>query len=273
VKVAIVGMGLIGGSLARDLSAKGHHVLGADRSKSALTRARRAGALAQVLGPDLKGIEDADLCVIALPVDATAKALLKHRARLTKVRAVTDVGSTKLTIMRAAAKAGLAKNFVGSHPMAGGHDSGWTASKAGLFRGQRVYICSPKSVTPSSLRMVNRLWRVVGGRRESIDAARHDDLLAGTSHLPQVVALALTMLYADERIARGTLGRGGREMTRLAASNGEMWGAILADNHRNVAMRVARLRKALEQLQAAITRRDADAIRRLMSLTNRWARS
>jgi prephenate dehydrogenase len=273
VNVAIVGIGLIGGSLARDLSAKGHTVLGADRSKSTLRKAKRAGAIAQALGPSLEGIEDADIAVIALPVDAAARVLKARAVRLAQVEAVTDVGSTKLSIMRAAAAEGLSYNFVGSHPMAGGERSGWEATRDGIFKGQRVYTCTSKGVDASSVRLVNRLWREVGGRIERVDAAKHDALLAATSHLPQVVALALTMLYADAGLRREQLGRGGREMTRLAASSGEMWSAIFTDHPKNVNARIRRLKQALSQLERAIESRDSAAIRRLMSLTNRWARS
>jgi prephenate dehydrogenase len=272
VKVGIVGLGLIGGSLARDLAAAGHTVLGADRSPATLRRARRAGAISESIGSDLGGIEEVDLCVIALPVDATCDVLRRRAARLAHVRAVTDVGSTKVSIMRAAAKAGLSANFVGSHPMAGGHESGWPASKEGLFAGQRIYITPSSSAAPSAIRLVRRMWREVGGRMENIDAKSHDHLLGATSHLPQVVALALTMVYADAGIVRGTLGRGGREMTRLAASNADMWSAILSDNDRNVGARIARLRRALGQIGDAVSRRDAAALRRLVKLTNAWAR-
>jgi prephenate dehydrogenase len=272
VKVAVVGLGLIGGSLARDLAAKGHEVLGYDRDRATLRRARRAGAVTTVLGPSLDGIEAADVAVIALPVDRTQRVLLDRADRLREVKAVTDVGSTKRSIMRAAAKAGLAANFVGSHPMAGGHESGWAASSAGLFAGKPVYITTSGASSATATRLVRRLWKTVGGRMDDIGAVEHDDLLAATSHLPQVVACALAMVYADAHIVRGALGRGGREMTRLAASNPDMWAAILSDNRKNVATRIARLRKALRQIEQRIARGDAIALHRLLENTGRWSR-
>jgi prephenate dehydrogenase len=271
MKVAIIGLGLIGGSLARDLTAKGHTVMAYDRSRDALRKARRARAISKVFDASLAGLEEADLCVIALPVDATQAFLVSARRRLAGLGAVTDVGSTKRSIMRAAARAGLRSNFVGSHPMAGGHDSGWTASRAGIFRGQRVYVTAPRGVAPRATQLVRQLWRAVGGRIESIDAAKHDELLAATSHLPQVIALALTAVYADAGIHRGVLGRGGREMTRLAASSGTMWAAIFTDHPRNVAVRIRALGKALAGIERQVVRGDAAGIRRLMKRTNRWA--
>jgi prephenate dehydrogenase len=121
--------------------------------------------------------------------------------------------------------------------------------------------------------MVRRLWKAVGGRMQDIGAVEHDDLLAATSHLPQVVALALAMVYADAHIVRDTLGRGGREMTRLAASNPEMWAAILTDNARNVSVRIARLQKALGHIEQRVSSGDSDALHRLVEHTGRWARS
>ncbi|HVZ47226.1 MAG TPA: prephenate dehydrogenase/arogenate dehydrogenase family protein [Gemmatimonadaceae bacterium] len=271
MKVAIVGLGLIGGSLARDLSTRGHTVLACDRSRDALRKARRAGAIAGVLPPDLAGIEEADVCVIALPVDATRTVLAAASARLAGLPAVTDVGSTKASIVRAAATAGLT-NFVGSHPMAGGHDSGWSASRSGIFEGKCVYLTAPAGASPAAVRLVRRLWRTVGGRLTPIDAREHDRLLAATSHLPQVVALALAAVYAEAGIARGVLGRGGREMTRLAASNGAMWSAIFTDHPRNVAARIRRLRKTLASIERDVVRKDGASIRRLMARTNGWAR-
>jgi prephenate dehydrogenase len=272
VKVAIVGLGLIGGSLARDLSARGHAVFGADRSKATLKKAKRAGAIAAALPASLEGIEETDLCVIALPVDATRDVLRKHRKRLRQVKAVTDVGSTKQSIMRAAADAGLAASFVGSHPMAGGETSGWGAARRGLFKDQRVYVCAARGTDVSGISLVNRLWRDVGGRIERIDAAAHDRLLAATSHLPQVVALALAMIYASARLTRGQLGRGGREMTRLAASSGEMWSAILSDHPKNVNGRIRSIRRVLSRLEAAVGRRDTETIRRWFRRSNAWSR-
>jgi prephenate dehydrogenase len=273
MKVAVVGLGLIGGSLARDLASKGHEVLGYDRDRATLRRARRAGAIAETLGPSLDGIEEADVAVIALPVDLTQRVLLGRADRLRGLKAVTDVGSTKRSIMRAAARAGLATNFVGSHPMAGGHESGWAASSIRLFDRKPVYITASSSSTAGATRLVRRLWRAVGGRMQEIGAVEHDNLLAATSHLPQVVALALTMVYADAGIRRGILGRGGKEMTRLAASNPDMWAAILADNKVNVAARIARLRKALGEIEERVLAGDSDALRRLVGFTGRWARS
>jgi prephenate dehydrogenase len=272
VKVAVVGLGLIGGSLARDLVAAGHDVMGYDRSRAALRSARRSRAIQFAGGPRLEEIEAADLAVIALPVDAAQRVIIERAERLAGLKAVTDVGSTKLSIMRAAARAGLRANFVGSHPMAGGHESGWSASSAGLFAGKPVYITRSKHNSAGAVRLVRRLWRVVGGRMEEIDAAEHDRLLAATSHLPQVVALALTMVYADAGLRRDVLGRGGREMTRLAASNPEMWAAILTDNRGNAAARIARLRRALGEIEERVVRGDGPAIRRLLSLTNAWSR-
>jgi prephenate dehydrogenase len=272
VRVAVVGLGLIGGSLARDLAAAGHEVMGYDRSRATLRSARRAGAIEVAGGPRLEGIETADLAVIALPVDAAQRVILGRADQLRHLEAVTDVGSTKRSIMRAAARAGLRDNFVGSHPMAGGHESGWSASTTGLFAGKPVYITRSKDNSAAAERLVRRLWRAVGGRMEEIDAREHDRLLSATSHLPQVVALALTMVYASEGMNREILGRGGKEMTRLAASNPGMWAAILTDNRGNAAARIAQLRKALGQIEERVARGDGEAIRRLLSMTNAWSR-
>ncbi len=273
MKVAIVGLGLIGGSLARDLAAAGHEVVAYDRDDRALRAARRARVIVGVLPATLDGAQRCDACVIAVPVDATVTVLRRAATALKQVPLVTDVGSTKASIMRAARSAGLAHCFVGAHPMAGDHRSGWRASRAGLFAGQRVYLTFGGRTNTATLRRAQRFWRTVGGQTTRIDARAHDRLVAAASHLPQVTAMALAATLADNGIQRSALGRGGRDATRLAASSSAVWTPILADNRRNVVPAIRTLARALQAAARAIDRDDKRALGVLFRRSEAWVLS
>jgi len=271
MKIAVIGLGLIGGSLARDFRAAGHTVVAFDRRAASLRAARRARVIAGTLPRSLAGVESCDACVLALPVDAIERTLGSARQRLRLVPLVMDAGSTKRGVMRAARDAGLRANFVGAHPMAGDHVSGWPASRSALFAGKTVYLTTHRELRLPSLRRAKSLWRSVGARVQVCDADAHDALLAGVSHVPQVAAVALAMLLADSGIRRSTLGRGGRDMTRLAASSAGVWTPILLSNRDRVAIGVRRLVRALRQVEDRVTAGDAPALNRLLRRTNRWA--
>lgn len=271
MNVGIIGLGLIGGSLARDLAARGHRVVGFDRAAATLGSARRARVIAAAGGPDFTELEGCDVCVLAVPVNAAPAVLRRAAAALAGVPLVTDVGSTKRSTVRAAARLGLASRFVGAHPLAGDHRAGWTASREGLFRGKPVYLTPTAATTARVLRSARDFWRLVGGKIVVTDTVGHDRLMAATSHLPQVASLALAMVLAERLIARPSLGRGGRDMTRLAASDADVWSAILADNRSNVAPVIARYRAALGRIERAVRDGNIARLHQLVSLTGRWA--
>ncbi|NJD18999.1 MAG: prephenate dehydrogenase/arogenate dehydrogenase family protein, partial [Gemmatimonadetes bacterium] len=146
--VAILGLGLMGGSLARDLAGLGHRVLGWDRDPGSVRAALAQGCIHRGRGSrpdDFQGIEEADVVVLALPVAASRETLPALAPRL-RASLVTDVGSTKRHIVAAAQSLGLGDQFVGAHPLAGDHRSGWGASRSGLFRGATVFLCPGGSI-------------------------------------------------------------------------------------------------------------------------------
>lgn len=273
MRVAIVGLGLIGGSLARDLAARGHEVWGTDLHAGAARAGRRAGVLAGGFRPDLDGLPDCDVLALATPVDAVAALLARHGPALRRVPVVTDVGSTKSGIVRAAARAGLARTFVGAHPLAGDHRAGWGASRAGLFLGATVYVTPSAHAAPGAVSAVVRLWREVGAKVRRVTPAWHDRRMAAVSHLPQAGSTALALTLARQAIPRRALGPGGRDVTRLAASGTDVWTAILAENGPRVATMLGRYVGQLEQLRAALARGDRAAIRRALTRARAWATS
>lgn len=267
---AVVGLGLVGGSLARDLAARGVRVLGHDRDPASVDAALREGALHAALGPGLEGVEEAELVAAAVPVTA-APALLRGLApRLRAARLVTDVGSTKAGVCAAAEALGIGGRFVGSHPLAGSHRSGWEASRAGLFEGARVFLSPAPSTREPALALARALWTSLGARPEVVDADAHDLSLALTSHLPHVASAALARALAAAGVPRVELGPGGRDVTRLAGSSPEMWTAIALENAAPLADGVAALRGELDALHAALRAGDAGALRRFFASARDW---
>ena len=268
--VAIAGLGLIGGSLARDLAARGVRVLGYERDPSALDAAVREGVVSAALGDDRGGWDDADALVLAIPVRAATAVLRDALPRLGRLRLITDAGSTKAGIVAEARRLGIGARFVGAHPLAGDTRSGWAASRTGLFADGRVYLTPTDESSPEAVDLARALWTSVGGRVVEMGADEHDRLLAWTSHLPQVVSSALGAALAERGIARGELGPGGRDVTRLAASSPEMWRDILADNAGAVADAIAAVERQLSAIRATIERGDAEAIRAWLDGGSAW---
>ncbi|MBV6519947.1 MAG: Cyclohexadienyl dehydrogenase [Gemmatimonadaceae bacterium] len=253
--VAIVGLGLIGGSIARDLVHRGIRVVAYDRDVEALRRARISGIVSGTMDAGMREVALADVVVVATPVDA-AHGVLRMIAGLgVRAGVVMDVGGTKCGVVATATDCGLGEVFVGSHPLAGDHQSGWQASRAGLLDGRRVFVCPTPHTTRSAAERACAFWRMLGAKPEYIEADRHDRQIAWSSHLPQVVSVALGMALKRAAIPRADLGPGGRDVTRLAGSSPGMWTPVLLENAVAVAngLRLAEgeLRRTRELLEAA----------------------
>ena len=229
-RVSVVGLGLIGGSLARALAARGVQVIGYDRDRSSLDAAVAEGIVHEALDDTLAGVERADVVILATPVAATAHLLTRLGGRLTGPSLIMDVASTKKRIVAAAEEAGLGPRYVGAHPLTGSHRSGWGASRAGLFEEARVFLCPSPSTTPEALRLAESFWRLLRAGVEVLDAAVHDEQMAWRSHLPQMVSTALALTLRHANVSRSALGPGGRDMTRLAGGDADLWTGIVGDN-------------------------------------------
>lgn len=269
---AVIGLGLMGGSIARDLAARGTRVLGYDRDLAALDAAVAEGVVSAALDASLAGIPEGALVVLAVPVD-TAVELAIHRApQLARAALITDLGSTKSSIVAAMEGAGLGDRFVGSHPLAGDHRAGWAASRRGLFRDARVFLCAAPSAGPTAVERVASLWRQLSAQPETIPADEHDRLLAWTSHLPQTLATTLALTLDSADVPRSALGPGGRDMTRLAASSPAMWTAICRDNADHINAALLALETQLGAMRAAIGSGDTAAVGEIFRRAGEWTR-
>lgn len=258
--VAVAGLGLIGGSAARGLAAAGVRVLGWDRDPASVAAARGEGVLAAALGPALEGLEAADVLLIAVPVGAAAGVLEAALPRLGNARLVTDTGSTKASIVAAAERLGIGERFVGSHPFAGDHRSGWGASRGGLFGAAPVYLCPTARSSTEAMALARELWTVLGATPVEVEAGEHDRRLAWTSHLPQVVSSALATVLDAHGFRRDDLGPGGRDMTRLAGSSPALWADILRDNRANVAAALAAFEQTVASARRALQEGETDVL-------------
>lgn len=267
---AIIGLGLIGGSLARDLLARGVRVSGYDRDDDTLRLARDSG-IVPLSELSASSLAEAELIVIALPVTAAVVALAEIADSAPPQSIVTDLGSTKRSIIRQAVESGIGQRFVGSHPMAGDHRSGWRAARRGLFSGARVFLSPTESTSGTTLARVRELWLALGAHPEDLDARAHDRQLAWTSHLPQIVASALAGALATGEWRLDDLGPGGRDATRLAASSPEMWSAICADNSDLIEEALSALQEQISSFRSALHQHDLDALRDLLSAAQEWS--
>jgi prephenate dehydrogenase len=270
---AIAGLGLIGGSLARDLSAAGIEVTGADIDVRSLEEAMREGVIARTAGADLAGFEEAEVIVLALPADAVHAALETLAAMSLSARLVTDTGGTKVATVAAADSTSLAARFVGSHPFAGDHRSGWDAGRTGLFRDARVFLTPSPRSSSDALSLACALWQLAGGVPEIVDAASHDERMALASHLPQILSSALGAVLAGAGIGRSDLGSGGRDVTRLAGSSPDLWAPLALENAAILREPLSALRAEIERFEQALAAGDGGEIRRLLVRARDWSES
>jgi prephenate dehydrogenase len=243
--VAIAGLGLIGGSLAKALRGSGYRVIGVDTAERA--RAART-AVSETAASVSDACHRADVLVLAAPPAANLR-LLREAARSGADRLViTDVGGAKRAICAEAKRLRL-RGFVGGHPMAGRERSGFAASSPDLFRGC-AWILTPGRPADPATRTVARLARAAGARPVVLTPAVHDRVVAYLSHVPQIVSWAIAGAARRDPVARrhlGLAGPGFASMTRLARSPRGLWRQVLGQNAREVARARARLLRELRR--------------------------
>jgi prephenate dehydrogenase len=240
-KIAIIGLGLIGGSLALALkkaSAKGTEIVGFSRSAETIAVARKCGAIDQAAKNLASAVSGADMVVIATPVMVTKEVLASISEHLSPRCVVTDTGSTKVQVMQWAGEYLSSKvSFIGGHPMAGKETSGINEADADLFQGC-VYCLTPSScATPQAVRKLKRLVESIGAKPFFIDAETHDNLVAGVSHLPMLLSAAFVTVTTKSRLwpEMAKLAAGGyRDFSRLASGNPEMNRDICLTNQEKI---------------------------------------
>jgi prephenate dehydrogenase len=266
-RLAIVGVGLLGGSAARAVRARGlaREVVGVARDPDRLAPAVREGVLTHVTADVESGVREADLVVLAAPVAANERLLAAVWAAAAPEAVVTDVGSTKAAIVQQAQRLHLERPlaFVGGHPMAGSERSGYAASRADLFAGATVILTPTEATEPRALKTVAAFWEALGAARVlTLDAETHDRLVGAVSHLPHLVACALVAAVERwEPAAFDLAARGFRDTTRIAAGDPVMWEEIFLANREAVVAGARAFADALADLAALVERGDGPALR------------
>jgi prephenate dehydrogenase/predicted amino acid-binding ACT domain protein len=262
MRLAIVGTGLMGASVALAARARGHEARGYDPDPEALAAAVARGAVTAAETLE-EAVADADICVVAAPI-AHLPGLVVAVLEATGDRTtVTDVGSTKGSVVAAAGSSG---RFVGGHPICGSESRGAEHASAGLFDGATWFLTPTADTDPERHRLLHGLVVELGATPVAIDAQAHDRLVALTSHAPHVLANVVANHAGATRIdgheplanAGGSL----RDMTRIAGANPRIWVDIFLDNADALREALAEQRRRLEQVEAALERRDAGFLAR-----------
>ena len=269
-QLAIVGVGLLGGSVAKAarLGGLARRIVGIGRDAGRLRPALDDGTLDLAVTDLDAGVREADFILLAAPV-LTIEGLLERVWRAAPDGTlVTDVGSTKRNIVRASERLAATRPlaFVGSHPLAGSEQAGYRVARADLFRGATVVVTPTEATELAALKKTTEFWEALGARVSSLDPETHDRTVAAISHLPHLIACAL--VDGATRVEPSALelaARGFRDTTRIAAGDPDMWTEIFLANRDALSATVEAFREALADLQRVIDAGQVDALRAMLA--------
>jgi len=270
-KVAIIGVGLIGGSLGLELIRRklAKEVVGHSRSSSNLKLALRKKLITKAAPSIFDAVVEADCIIVAVPVVSTLYVLpeILHLAKPGAL--VMDVGSTKEVIVEWSKKyCPRDVTFIGAHPMAGRELSGPQAALAGLFE-KRACILTPLPKTPASmLKKAAALWKAVGMNVKILSPKQHDEAIGTLSHLPQMAAYALMHAVGSQKFLSDLSGSGLRDTTRLAASDPQMWLDICLTNKKELLKGLGNLEKNLSMISKFVRQGNQKALKKYFTRAN-----
>ncbi|WP_128891772.1 prephenate/arogenate dehydrogenase family protein [Erythrobacter sp. HKB08] len=279
-RVAIIGLGLLGGSLGLAIreNLTGCTTTGYDADPKTRERAAQLGLVDSVKETASEAVADADLVILCVPVGAMADAARDFAGSLPAGAVVTDVGSSKQSVGEALAAALPDHTIIPAHPVAGTEQSGPDAGFASLFS-HRWCILTPQEDAPSdAVAKLTQFWEGLGAKVEIMDAEHHDLVLAVTSHIPHLIAYTIVGTASDlEDVTRGEVIKysagGFRDFTRIAASDPVMWRDVFLNNRDAVLEVLGRFNEDLSALQRAIRNGDGEKLHELFSRTRAIRRS
>ena len=271
--VSIIGLGVMGGSLARALRALPDppHVTGFSPHHAERDLAVASGALDEAVERAELAAACADLVVYALPLAAILDLQARHQSVWRPGAVVSDLSSLKLPVAGQARALGFGARCVSAHPMVGGEGSGFGASRDGLFEGATVWLSTAGEIGLDTKTRVERFWSLLGARPTWVDAATHDAHMVRVSHLPQMLANALALHLESHGLTRSELGSGGRDMTRLAGSSPTMWRDLLEHSAPELANALREMGTHMDAIAALLDAHDLDGVVRLMRHTQSWS--
>lgn len=259
--MAIVGVGLIGGSIALSIKKMrlADKVIGVSRHKRSLAIARRIKAIDEG-SQDINIIKDADLVILALPVSAILKSAPRILKIIKKGCVVTDVGSTKMVIVSKLER--IFPRYIGGHPLAGSEKRGIINADAEIFKDSLCVLTPTKKTDKEAQRKVGQLWRRIGARVIFLTPAYHDKILSFISHLPHLIAFSLIAAMPRKYLRFASSGL--RDTTRIAASDAGLWRDIFLSNQKNMSKAIELFQKDLLNLKSAIEKKDARRLGRVL---------
>ena len=268
-RLTIVGVGLIGGSLARALKAAGacREVVGYGRNPESLRKALELGVIDRYETDMAAALAGADVVVLGVPVGTMIPVLEQIKPFLEPQTIVTDVGSTKGSVVAAAERVfgALPPRIIPGHPIAGTEKSGVEASFAELYRNRRVILTPAADSDSEALETIRWMWQQAGAEVVDMSVVHHDEVLAATSHLPHMLAFTLvdTLARLEEHDDIFRFAAGGfRDFTRIASSNPQMWHDICLTNRDALLKMLRRFSDELHALAKAIETGDSEGILR-----------
>ncbi len=274
-KIALIGIGLIGSSLARVIKREGlaEHIAISTRRAGTLKRAQELGLGDSYFGDMAEAVKDADLVIVSVPVGSSGAVAEAIAAHLKPGAIVTDAGSTKASViaqMQPHIPAGV--HFIPGHPLAGTEKSGPDAGFADLFQNRWCILTPPDGTDAGEIAKLTRFWEACGSRVDTMDPQHHDRVLAIVSHLPHLIAYNIVgtaddLEFVTESEVIKYSATGFRDFTRLAASDPEMWRDVCLNNSEAILEMLSRFSEDLASLQRAIRWRDGEALFNLFTRT------
>jgi len=271
-RLCIIGVGLIGGSLARALKKAGvvKEIVGCGRNREQLEVAKTLNVI-DAYDTDIQtAVKHCDMVVLAVPLGAMQSVMNQIAPVITNDMIITDVGSAKQSVVDSAMKSfgELPVSFVPAHPIAGTEKSGVEASFAELYENRRVIITPLKTSSKAAISKVTAMWKACGANIVETSVEHHDEILAATSHLPHILAYSLvdTLAKMDERREIFDFAAGGfRDFTRIASSNPKMWHDICLANGDALVKMIEQFSNDLQLLTKAIQSKDSEYLTQIFT--------
>ena len=268
-KMTVIGVGLLGASLAKACKERGlvDEIVGYGRNRENLEKARTLKIIDHCATDLSEAVNDADLIVLCTPVSTIVPLIQSITAEISPGALITDVGSVKGPVVSDADKLvpeGIF--FVGSHPIAGGENSGLEASTANLYQGARCIVTPTEKTDEEALEKISALWQAVGMNVINLSAEEHDFIFGAVSHLPHIVAYALmntlgALRTKDDREVTAFSGAGLKDITRIASSDPVMWRDICLSNRNHSLDLVDRFQVKLDEIRSIIEKGDGQALK------------
>ncbi|NVD46078.1 prephenate/arogenate dehydrogenase family protein [Qipengyuania atrilutea] len=273
-RVAVIGLGLLGGSVGLAVRADAPEIVttGYDADEATRARATERGLVGTVHNDIAEAVRDADLVLLCVPVGAMKSVAAKIDPHLRGDAIVSDVGSSKQSVLRDLTEALPGRTIIPAHPVAGTEQSGADAGFAELFHGRWCIVTPPEGAAPEALAALRIFWQRLGATVEIMDAEHHDLVLAVTSHIPHLIAYTIVGTASDmEEVTRSEVIKysagGFRDFTRIAASDPTMWRDVFLHNRDAVLEMLGRFTEDLTAMQRAIRSGDGETLHNMFSRT------